>query len=418
MHSRYVARKEFFGSLLFDRTVNDYLSFNRDETGLFTEGRMREPVNKLERERFEAFVTVCREQEAVDAKGAFLHPWIDNATSDTALSAPLKISLNVTNACNLRCRHCYSSANEEDRIDMGQDQARLLIDEMARLGTQCLSVKGGEPFFHPGIMEILRYAGEKGISVTIITNGLLIDEEMARQLNETSVDYITVSLDGSKAETHDYVRGKGSFDRVLRSVRILKSHFRKPVFLYYTLNRKNVTELQELYAIAAQLKCDRLRVRPVLPAGRASDCEAINLTGKDYRAALAQIRSLSFRERMPVDLPQSESVDINTNIDLNPGLYSFGCVAGNTFIHMDPRGNIYPCQYLETPEYLAGNMFQSSIKEIWDNSEVLRAFRRLEGNQTCRECSLFNSCRGGCRARALYLNKDLNSPEPWCQMEK
>jgi len=414
MHSRYVGRKEFFGSLLFDREAKDYMAFDADETGLFTDGAMRAPVNSLEQERFEAFLATCIEQGAVDGAGRFLHPWKDFVTRDGILSAPLKISLNITTGCNLRCRHCYSSARDENRRDMSVENACRLIDEMAMMGVQCLSVKGGEPFHHPDIMEILSYAGIRGVSVTIITNGLLIDEEKARKLNDTSVDYLTVSIDGARAETHEHIRGKGTFPKVLESIRILKACFNKPVFIYYTLNSMNVAELPELYALAGDLKSDRLRVRPVLPTGRASECGGINLNGREYREALLQIRDLSMRHRMPVDLPHSESLDINSNVTINPGLYSFGCVAGNSFIHMDPDGNIYPCQYLESSGFLAGNMFSQSFKEIWDDSPVFREFRSFKGNGTCLACPYFKGCRGGCRARALYLRGDINAPEPWC----
>jgi len=417
MHSRYIGRREFFGSLLFDREVNDYLAFDNDETGLFINGFMRPPVNNLEKGRFNSFRSTCIEQGAIDDSGRFLHPWKDYITCDGVLSAPLKISLNITTGCNLRCRHCYSSARDENRRDMSVENACRLIDEMALLGVQCLSVKGGEPFHHPDIMEILSYAGKMGISVTIITNGLLIDEEKARELNDTSVDYLTVSIDGARAETHEHIRGKGTFPKVLDSIRRLKAHFRKPVFIYYTLNKMNVGELPELYALAHDLKSDRLRVRPVLPTGRASDCSDINLSGQQYRSALSQIRTLSMQQRMPVDLPHSESLDINSNVTINPGLYSFGCVAGNSFIHMDPDGNIYPCQYLESSEFLAGNMFSQPFKKIWDHSPVFKMFRSFKGNQTCMTCRSFTVCRGGCRARALYLRGDINAPEPWCQAE-
>jgi len=411
MKDRYTGRKEFFGSLLFDRLSNEYIPFDEEQTSFFINGKFRDPINRYEMKQFTSFQNLCKELNVIDENSKFLHKWIDKQTNGRVLSAPLKLSLNITSGCNLACKHCYSCSQNGNYTEMTMEKVKILMDNMAELGLYSLSIKGGEPFYHSSFMDALYYAKEKGISVTIITNGLLIDEHMAGELNNTSVHYITVSIDGGQEKTHDYIRGKGTFQEVLKKLVLLKKHFHKPLFIYFTMNKLNIKEIRRVFSIAGKIKCDGLRFRPVLPIGRSSFHEEINLTREEYRKAMEEIKVCSLTSDISIDIPDSE---LNRDNMINSELYTFGCVAGNTFIHMDPLGNIYPCQYLESPEFLAGNIFTSSFKDIWDNAPVFNLFRNLPGNSACKKCETFNSCRGGCRARAIFLSKDINMADPWC----
>lgn len=415
MNTRYIGRREFFGSFLFDREINDYISFDKDETSLFQNGRVRNPVNLFEKRKFEEFGNICKKMLVTDENGKFLHKWIDSPAKEGMLSAPLKISLNITSGCNLACRHCYTEAKNVKGYEMNLENAKRLIDEMAEMGIQSLSVKGGEPFFHSQIMKILSYAAERGLLVTIITNATLIDEKIAEEINNYSVSYITVSIDGAQEKTNDYIRGVGSFKKIIRSVSLLKDRFTKPVYIYFTLNRMNKNEIEGMLKLTAEIGGKMLRIRPVIPLGRAEVDPDINLDAKDYREAIDEIIRLLPGSGIKVDLPHSEAMGLNENVSVNPGLYSFGCVAGNTFIHIDPYGNVYPCQYLETSEYLSGNIFSTSLKDVWMNSVVLERFRNLTGNKKCLDCEFFLGCRGGCRARSVILHNDIDSPDPWCK---
>ena len=411
--NRYIGRKEFFGSLLFDRLSNEYIPFDNEQTSFFINGKFRDPLNMYEMKKFAGFENLCKELNVVDENGKFIHKWIDNQTIEHILSAPLKLSLNITSGCNLACKHCYSCSKNGNHKEMNIEKVKMLMDRMAELGLQSLSIKGGEPFHHSSFMDVLHYAKEKSISVTIITNGLLIDEHIAGELNNTSVHYITVSIDGGQEKTHDYIRGKGTFQEVLKKLELLKKYFHHPLFVYFTLNKLNIKEIPQVFSIAQDVKCDGLRFRPVLPIGRSSLHEEINLTGEEYRKAMKEVKDCSRISDIKIDIPDSE---LNKDDIINRELYNFGCVAGNTFAHMDPYGNLYPCQYLENPEFLAGNIFTSSFKDIWDNSPIFNTFRNLPGNSTCGNCKFFSSCRGGCRARAIFLSKDINMADPWCMI--
>ncbi|MBI2264325.1 MAG: 4Fe-4S cluster-binding domain-containing protein, partial [Armatimonadetes bacterium] len=149
--SRYVARNEFFGCLIFDRENNNYIPFDSEATRFFRSGALREPTEEKEKRNFTDFVNSCKALGILDEREKFPHPWLDNRTNDDFLSAPLKISLNITSDCNLRCRHCYALAGGTDEKGMAFERLKHLVDEMARNGVFLLSIKGGEPFSHPAL---------------------------------------------------------------------------------------------------------------------------------------------------------------------------------------------------------------------------------------------------------------------------
>ncbi|MHC9539948.1 MAG: radical SAM protein [Vulcanimicrobiota bacterium] len=416
--SRFSGRREFFGSLLFDRDQHDYMPCNDDETSFLLEGAFRAPVNRLQQRRFADFESLCRDIRIVNEKGEYQHQWLENTIQEGHLSAPLKVSVNITSNCNLRCRHCYSYIESGAKNEMTLSMAENLMDQMAEMGVFLLSVKGGEPFYHSGLMDILDYGRSRGIIVTIISNGLLITCETAERLNDTSVAYLTLSIDGADEETHDFIRGRGAFVKLMEVCRILKKSFRRSLFLYFTMNRRNVHQIPRIFELAGEMKIDGLRFRPLLPLGRAEGRDELNLTGEEYCRAVDTVLHLKPSTSMTVDLPLSDLHVESKELAVNRELYSFGCIAGNTFVHMDPLGNLYPCQYLESPDYLAGNIFSSSFREVWNTSPILHKFRSLAGTPACTSCERFSYCRGGCRARALVNNGDINQPDPWCPLRR
>lgn len=410
----YLARREFFGSLLFDSEENRYIPFDEKQTGFLLDGNFGPPVNRLEMQAFASFEAACRQRGVVDPSGHFLHAWANGRPGAGYLSAPLKLSLNVTSCCNIRCRHCYAYLHSGEKSEMNVAQAASLIDEMAALGIMQLSIKGGEPFFHAGLFDILGHAAVRNLCVTIITNGLLIDDEAARRMRDTTVAYLTVSAEGVDAATHDRVRGSGSFDGMQRAAAALKKHFGRSLYLYFTLNRLNLGQIPQMFEMGERMGCDGLRFRPILPLGRAAASVDLAISGAEYHEALRQIVEVSQRYPFLLDLPVSDVPPAEGESDLSRALYAFGCVAGNTFVHLDPQGNVYPCQYLESDDFLAGNVFKSSLSQIWHEAPVLREFRSLAANPTCTACSLLAHCRGGCRARAVLFDDGLRGPDPWC----
>jgi len=128
---------------------------------------------------------------------------------------------NCTRRCNLRCIHCYSSSdNHAAPNELTGDEARKMITDIAAFECPVLLFSGGEPLLRPDILELVRFAKDKGLRAVISTNGTLITEELAATLSTIGLDYAGISLDAAEPEINDKFRGvRGAFDRALDGIR-------------------------------------------------------------------------------------------------------------------------------------------------------------------------------------------------------
>jgi len=95
---------------------------------------------------------------------------------------------------------------------------------------------------------------------------------------------------------------------------------------------------------------------------------------------------------------------------------SFGCGAGHTVCSVSLSGDVSGCSFLGA-NYVAGNLRDLDLEQIWHHSHVFTEIRSLPGNEKCLNCSTYNICSGGCRARALVSNGSINAADPWCASE-
>ncbi|MGQ9712283.1 MAG: radical SAM protein [Desulfotomaculales bacterium] len=127
------------------------------------------------------------------------------------IQGPLVVTIELTNECNLKCRHCYASAGEKLDNELSLDEIKQLLGEISQLGTMEVEFSGGEPLLRPDLFEMIEYAEGLDFSVVLITNGTLVDREVASTLGNLGLKHVQVSLDGLK-ENHNYLRGDGTYE--------------------------------------------------------------------------------------------------------------------------------------------------------------------------------------------------------------
>ncbi|UCH71784.1 MAG: radical SAM protein, partial [Thermoplasmatales archaeon] len=134
--------------------------------------------------------------------------------------APFLVVWDITYACNLKCKHCYANAGKTLKDEMTTDEAMQAIDKLDRASVPAIAFSGGEPLVRKDIFELTSYAQDKGIYVGMATNGTMISEQKAREMKESGVQFVQISLDGSSAETHDSFRGiKGVYDKTIEGIK-------------------------------------------------------------------------------------------------------------------------------------------------------------------------------------------------------
>ena len=344
---------------------------------------------------------------------------------------------NLTELCNLSCTHCYSRSgpDRQTKGELTTAEALAFIDDLAAMGVPLILFSGGEPLLRHDIWELADHAAEKGIKIALSTNGTLITAPIADKIKKSGIEYAGISLDGATAATHDRFRhSPGAFDRsVAAFARCREAGVRCGVRV--TLTRENFWELEALIDLARSLGASRFCLYWLVPSGRGSDSYSrLQLGSEEVTEALsllyrkAQETDPGAMEFLTVDSPQDcihllqsmerdGSPDLADARDLLKSLKG-GCSAGERVANVDPRGNVYPCQFARSPDFFIGNIRERPFSTLWTDSAhpVLSRFRektvRIGGK--CGRCGYFGLCGGGCRVRAYVKAGDFGAEDPFC----
>lgn len=196
-----------------------------------------------------------------------------------AIEKPAVPALNtlyvyVTEGCNCACKHCWIITPELGRKRGAFITPELLeaaITEAKPLGLSSLKWTGGEPTYHPDFPTLLAIQKKHGLTGIMESNGMEITPSLADLLMESGVTFVSVSLDGARAKTHDAVRGvKGAFRRAVSGIANLKAAGFAPQIIM-SLMRNNTGELEELLQLAGSMGADSVKLNVIQPTLRGEE---------------------------------------------------------------------------------------------------------------------------------------------------
>jgi radical SAM protein with 4Fe4S-binding SPASM domain len=357
-------------------------------------------------------------------------------TKPQRLTAPFLVVWNYTNACNLKCKHCYQKAERPTPDELTTEERLEIIDQIDKARVASVAFSGGEPITREDFFEVAKYASEKGIYVSLATNGTLITESVAKKLNECGVGYVEVSLDGATPQTHEAFRGvRGCFDRTIQGI---KNLVKNKIFtcIAITATKFNFYEIPDIINLAKSLKVKRVIVFNFIPTGRGEDIVNFDLSPRERENLLIYLYDELLNGGIEVlsTAPQYARVCIQqsslkqTNI-ISPthfasanlhgqtkALADFigGCGAGRLYCAIQPNGIVTPCVFMPI---IVGDLRKEKLQDIWLKSKVMDELRdreKLKGR--CGKCKYKYIC-GGCRARAYAYYQDYLAPDPGCIRE-
>jgi radical SAM protein with 4Fe4S-binding SPASM domain len=317
---------------------------------------------------------------------------------------PLVVSWNVTLKCNLKCAHCYINASEKKLSDeLNTDAAKMLIHQIAEVSRPLLILSGGEPLLREDIYEIIRYGADRGLRMGMGSNGMLIDDEVTRRLENAGMETVAISLDSSMPERHDSFRGvKGCWEHAINAIKSLKKSSIQ-VQVNCTVTKQNYDEVDDIMSLAEKLGVENFHLFFLVPTGRGTDIE--DITPRMYEdmitSTLSKITGYKLNVK-PSCAPQFMRIAKEKGVDMSRWVR--GCMAGLYYCRIYPTGEVTPCPYMPLK---LGNVRERSFRDIWFNSEVFKALRdfdQLKGK--CGLCEYRDVC-GGCRARAYGVTTDL-----------
>lgn len=156
--------------------------------------------------------------------------------------------------------------------ELPQEVIKKALDEIAGWQRDCtVVITGGEPFLRKDIFQIIEHAVNNGLKTEVISNGSLIDEKLALKIISSGLKNIAISVDGARAKTHDFIRGKGSFEKAINGlnqlVKVKRELGRNPqISVWTTIMKENLDELSDIIPLVKDLGVECLVYHPVIVA--------------------------------------------------------------------------------------------------------------------------------------------------------
>lgn len=311
----------------------------------------------------------------------------DESITLPKLNFPSIVFWELTNLCNLRCKHCYTESGLT-KSALSEKQIFSIEKQLLDNGIFYLGLGGGEPLLVRYLDEIVRRATKEGVSVSLSTNGTLITKRRAAKLCKADLSVIQVSIDGTEM-MHDFIRGKGVYKKAIGSIAILKNQGMN-VRCAMTVNSLNFDKIEETFLAVYDLGIDWFVVFRCMQEGRANFFS--DLTSDQLRIATETL--ILLEKKYPRMISYEKLVFFPFLTDKSVETIR-GCEAGRSICNITFDGNITPCPHSRLP--VLGNLMDDNIRSIWEKANPFSS----DLIQECRKCQFSLSCNGGCKGISM-----------------
>ena len=331
------------------------------------------------------------------------HEAVEPAIGTVATSEPVCLYLETTNRCNLLCTTCPRTyADLEPAADMSWELFTRIVDQVPNIARVVMHGVG-EPMLVKDLPRMVRYLKDRGAYVLFNTNGTVLTPRKGRELADSGLDELRVSLDAADARTFLQVRGKDYFNRIVRNVRAFtemqaREKLERPrVSLWLTGLKKTVAQLPDFVRIAHDIGVKEVYLQRLVfcedaPVGLARPDQALfeRLSRDEAQylaAAEAQAAALGIRFSASGATEPGES--LSRKSDKNP--WSL-CRRPWAVMYFTANGRALPCCIAPFSQngyenYTLGDATQQTLREIW-NGSAYRDFRAaLQSDEPPRSCA-------------------------------
>jgi radical SAM protein with 4Fe4S-binding SPASM domain len=274
--------------------------------------------------------------------------------------------VHLTLQCNLRCKHCYVAPNENKILSL--NTVKKIFDQMQEMQGLIVLLSGGEPLYYPNFWKINDILPKYDLRFEMLSNGTLITKGVAERLN---VQHVQVSLDGMQ-ESHDFLRGKGSFKKAVAGIENL-IRAGKEVSISTMIHKKNVKDFNAMKKMLDRYGIKQWLINQPSALGRWCD----NLDNA---------------------VPLETAIDIMIKYARGKGPHQSKTnrTCGSHICTVLADGRIFPCPFLNDRELSMGTIDKTGLRKAWKNYTGIT----IEELEECRACEFLEQCRGGCRFRA------------------
>ncbi len=330
------------------------------------------------------------------------------------------IAINLTQRCNLACKHCYLDATTLKNGTEGElntQEVCQLLDEIDALDNGTMVVlTGGEPLVRRDLETIIEYGAQKDLAMVLGTNGALLTRVRVANLKKAGLMGAGISVDSLKPAFHDAFRGQqGSWQQTMTGIENCRQaglSFQ----IHFSITDDNAHELHDMIEFARACEARVLNIFFLVCTGRGesfSDISPLRYEQvlKDIIQAQQHCNDLIIRARCA---PHYKRIAYQQNpqskLNQLSGREGDGCIAGIHYARITHDGNVTACPYIDDS---VGNVRQQNFASIWSNAADFQMLRKPKLEGRCGACEYQKLC-GGCRARPVAEGKGLMDGDNFC----
>lgn len=287
-----------------------------------------------------------------------------------------RVLWEITNTCNYHCSYCmFSCEAKKYENELTTEEVKKAIKDLKENNFTYIKFTGGEPFVRKDMIEILKYASELGFDMDISTNASLLTKEIATKLKQMNFPMVHVSLDGYDRDSHEYVRGKNTFELTIRGIKLLTEngiYTRLGTVIY----SQNEDYLEKIVALASDLKVNEIIFSFMEPMGRLKEDDEL-LSKRSLESVKKEIEKLAIKYESNIKVKYSLSENKKCKSEEI-------CPAVNKFIYINNLGEISPCTRIvsKNPEYKSKlTLKNKSLNEIIRSEPIQKYLQYLETNK-------------------------------------
>lgn len=343
------------------------------------------------------------------------------------------LCLHVAHDCNLKCRYCFAEEGEYHgkrslmSTEVGKKAIDFIIANSGNRRNLEVDFFGGEPLMNFEVVkQIVEYGREqeklhnKNFRFTITTNGVLLDDEKQKYINE-NMHNVVLSIDGRK-EINDFMRpragGQGSYDLIVpKFQKLAESRNQTDYYVRGTFTHYNLDFAKDIFHFADDLGFKQVSVEPVV----ADESEDYAIREEDLETIYREYEKIAEELYIRHKTGEKDFNFFHFMVDLTGGpcvaKRLSGCGSGTEYMAVSPEGDLYPChQFVGQPEFKIGTVFEgiknTDIREEFANCNVYT-------KPDCKKCWAKFYCSGGCMANAShYAGSIMGTYDIGCKLQK
>ncbi|PZF71764.1 radical SAM protein [Taibaiella soli] len=330
--------------------------------------------------------------------------------------APLIAFIEITNLCNLKCKHCYANSQYRRKNEMSTSMIFQLLDEFGEMGVLQVFLTGGEIFTHKDAVEIINYAATKNFTTQVFTNGILLTEQIVASLPGN----IGLAISFDTADPVKTVRGKMDYPKLKQTFELLNK-FKIPFRTAISVHKYNIQDIIETYEWSIKNNYPRPQWLETFATGRALKNKHILPTEENfkeifevYKTCMDKFCTMDNADELQGTAIESihaiKTIQMVERLEIATGKPKLA----NTMVYVNSSGDVYPdSSCLDYEDFIGGSLYDLSFFDIWTN-----AFKELRKNsftdfKGCDKCPI-NVSGIHCNFRDYGLSQNLHGDPFYC----